>query len=369
MGLLRFTLALFVVAQHLGGLRYIGSASVYVFFIISGYLMTRVMAESYSYTPDGFIRFWTNRALRLMPVYFVVLILSVPLLVHVGEDFAQAYVGGIGIPSTWTGWVQNLTMIYADLSPNTVMPRIVPPTWAITLELACYFLISIGIARSLRRAQAWLIVGAAYFVWVVFVSELPTNWGYFSVPAAFVPFAIGAVIYHQQEADSGFFPRLYGWAVSRMKAWRKIGITEEFGLVQVCLFMILAIVFVRQVITQIFHLPKLGVLIFTCNLLIGSLALMAALKWRPRASGLHRLDRLCGDMAYPVYLGHFGVGIAVAWIFSSQFDVQLGRGMALFILTAVPVTFFSFALVRLVDTPVQRVRTNVRPPVKPASPN
>ena len=144
MGFLRFVLAFFVVTQHIMGVSYLGAAAVHVFFLISGYLMTRVMLETYGYSRLGFARFWTNRILRLLPTYLVVATITVPVLHYIGEDFGRRLVTSIGVPMTLASWLQNLTMLYADVIPNSVVPRLVPPTWALTLELISYFLISLG---------------------------------------------------------------------------------------------------------------------------------------------------------------------------------------------------------------------------------
>lgn len=361
MGFLRFALAFFVAAQHLGGFRYLGSASVYVFFLISGYLMTRVMAEIYGFSFLGVTRFWINRSLRLLPAYFVVLAMSILLLLHVGELFARDYVKMIGMPQTIEGWVQNLTMLYVHIMPNEVTPMIVPQTWALTVELVCYFLISLGITRWPWRAQVWLMIGVVYYVGVLLFSDRPTNWGYFSIPAAFIPFSMGAIIYHQLGAGQGIFLQFYEAVIRRMQISLRFGFSKECGIILTCLFVIGLLVIARYLAARVFDLPRLGMLIFLLNLLVGSLALMAALKWRIRSPLLRKLDRTLGDMAYSIYLGHFFVGIGVAWVWLNCTDVQLWRGPALLALTTLPMLIFSYAIVSLVENPVQSLRERVRP--------
>ena len=71
-GTLRFLLAYLVILSHLVGSDYVvhfGFYAVRGFFVISGLLMTAALNEAYGF--DG-LRFWVNRALRLLPPYYLV---------------------------------------------------------------------------------------------------------------------------------------------------------------------------------------------------------------------------------------------------------------------------------------------------------
>jgi peptidoglycan/LPS O-acetylase OafA/YrhL len=72
LGILRFLLAYLVVVSHLVGTEYVAHFGFYAvrgFFVISGFLMTATLNEVYAFCGT---RFWLNRALRLLPPYFLV---------------------------------------------------------------------------------------------------------------------------------------------------------------------------------------------------------------------------------------------------------------------------------------------------------
>jgi peptidoglycan/LPS O-acetylase OafA/YrhL len=78
----------------------LGSAGVFVFFVLSGFLITRILVEAraaidtHGFDPwDELWRFWLRRALRIFPVYFVFLTVMTVLgwlgLVDIGTGFRQ----------------------------------------------------------------------------------------------------------------------------------------------------------------------------------------------------------------------------------------------------------------------------------------
>jgi len=78
MGYLRFWLAANVVFFH-GWYEVFyttGLLSVYCFFAISGFLITRICNETYALSFAGQSRFFLNRLLRIYPLYFVSLAFS-----------------------------------------------------------------------------------------------------------------------------------------------------------------------------------------------------------------------------------------------------------------------------------------------------
>ena len=77
LGLVRTIFALMVMAYHLlFGRAPLGFYPVFGFYIISGYLMTLIMHESYGYTWKGRYSFAVNRFLRLYPQYWTAAAIS-----------------------------------------------------------------------------------------------------------------------------------------------------------------------------------------------------------------------------------------------------------------------------------------------------
>ncbi len=83
MGLLRLFLALSVVITHtapLFGLQMMpGDVAVKLFFIVSGFYMSLVMAGKYE-GKNRALFFYSNRALRLYPAFFIAILLTAIVL-------------------------------------------------------------------------------------------------------------------------------------------------------------------------------------------------------------------------------------------------------------------------------------------------
>ncbi|REC40323.1 acyltransferase family protein [Chryseobacterium sp. 5_R23647] len=81
MGILRFLLAISVVIAHstsIFGFELVGGQiAVQAFFIISGFYMTLILNEKYIGANHSYRLFISNRALRLYPIYWVVLLLTI----------------------------------------------------------------------------------------------------------------------------------------------------------------------------------------------------------------------------------------------------------------------------------------------------
>lgn len=81
MGLIRFLLALSVVATHCGsifGFQFVGGpVAVQSFFIISGFYMSMILNEKYTGVNNSFWLFISNRFIRLYPVYWVILLVTI----------------------------------------------------------------------------------------------------------------------------------------------------------------------------------------------------------------------------------------------------------------------------------------------------
>ena len=88
MGILRLLLALSVVAAHCGTIWKFdligGQVAVQSFYIISGFYMSLVLNEKYVDGNSSYKLFITNRMLRLYPIYWVVVLLSIVTCIIIG---------------------------------------------------------------------------------------------------------------------------------------------------------------------------------------------------------------------------------------------------------------------------------------------
>ena len=147
-GIFRFVLALNVVLFHILAIPEVGPLAVYSFFILSGYLMTYIMQETYGYSYAGIRKYALNRFFRLYPVYWALLLVSVILVLFTDANYFALFHNKMTLPSNPTEVMANVLMIYPELRPGDYSVRLAPATWALTIELFFYLLIGIGISKT-----------------------------------------------------------------------------------------------------------------------------------------------------------------------------------------------------------------------------
>jgi peptidoglycan/LPS O-acetylase OafA/YrhL len=190
LGMLRFLLAYLVVLSHLVGSEYMSHFGFYAvrgFFVISGFIMTLTLNETYAF--DG-ARFWANRALRLLPPFYLVslaTLAAVFILPQQAADFLKFW----RVPSLGD-ILLNLSVLPLQLPGASF--RMVPPFWSVAVEIDMYVLLYFVIARRMEWAVFALVAGIAYQLACSFTG---LNWDalYFFGPSAVLPFAVGALIY------------------------------------------------------------------------------------------------------------------------------------------------------------------------------
>lgn len=344
-GAFRLLLALLVAIGHLGGVAVLGAHAVHAFFVLSGYLMTLVMQQSYGFTRNGVMAFAANRLLRLYPSYFLILALTTLLVLWVGHTAASDVNSAIALPRSAGEFFSNLTMIYPGFYPNEYPVRLSPPTWALTNELIFYALIALGVSRSCRISMVWFFCSAGYFVFS-FASGMEHSSRYYTVFAASLPFSLGAVMYHFKSARG--LLRVRYWS----GPWRLFLINVFF----LALFVLVGAAhgYFRRLDTYVFMAEGFYLLNYVlCGFWVFFLSAQAA---PPK---LRDIDKRCGDLSYPLYLVHWQCALLIYYLF----DLPAEGARALFFLA------FSLALslvvswlvARCVDAPVERIRELVRP--------
>ncbi len=130
-----------------------GWAGVNLFFVLSGFLITSILLESRE-KPHYFKNFYGRRALRIWPVYVLVLVvvyLNAPWFI--GPSITQAVKSAPWL--VYIFFVQNLF--------HLALPPAIGPTWSLAIEEQYYFLWA-PIVRFLRRPWALAAVLCAALV-------------------------------------------------------------------------------------------------------------------------------------------------------------------------------------------------------------
>ena len=195
-GILRYLLALMVVQTHLWkAAPWAGNYAVFTFFVLSGYLMTLVLHERYSFGPAGVMRFLANRALRIYPPYWIVLPLAAYAAYH-APHLASAVHRHYALPATDVLWLKNILIIGAD---HPTKSTLVIPAWSLHIELVFYGLMALGLSRNRATVFLWFAAGLAYTVYMAMLH--PTEYQfwyyrYFPLQAGSLAFSAGAAVYY-----------------------------------------------------------------------------------------------------------------------------------------------------------------------------
>lgn len=322
-GMLRFVLASLVVANHvyLPTANQVGAHAVAGFYIISGFLMTKVLNEVYGYSPRGLGRFLVNRFLRIYPLYWIFLATSLVLLSFFPMTFGQTY-SNMKMPQTAYDMVRNVTLWDLPRAPEIV----IPPAWTLTVEVFFYLAMALVLSRHRFIVMAWVIVSLAIAVWLI-ASHAPYSQRYTPTYAASLFFSTGALLY--------FYPRIRE-ALMIDRRWALA------GLVVFCVAPLLA----RRA-----GFPPLGVGYYGPAILF--LFIFVTLQ-RVRSGPW---DRWLGDLAYPVFITH----LLAAGIVRILFPIAVTPLSGVFLLSSYALSLLiSAGAVRLQSRWLDPLRTEIR---------
>lgn len=342
-GILRTTLALMVMVYHLfAGVLPLGTYAVFGFYIISGYLMTLIMNTSYGHTWFGRYSFGVNRFLRLYPQYWAAVIFSILLIYFLGSEVTTNYHASIFIPTSLEGVLHNFLMAFPSWHPNSINPRLVPPTWALTVEIFFYILICFGISKTFKRVKIWLLLSVCYVVGS-YVAGLPWQDRYFPVAAASLPFSIGSAIFFVSKSNH----------MQELYFKLKVSSIHLFSLMLInCLvWMILSSLNIGKLVEI-----GLYINILICSLLVYSIVIGGEILKINR-----KADKLIGDFSYPIYLLHWQSGLLVSFlIFGEPFHELSARGLISLVGSILFVIIFSLLFIWSIDKPIQLIRSKVK---------
>lgn len=337
-GTFRTVLASFVVIGHLFGPYQLGSYAVFGFYVLSGFLMTKIMHETYGFTFTGKKRYLVNRFLRIYPTYWFAILLSLLLLFLYGSDITD-FKSTMYIPKSPKEWIQNVFILFSRGSS----PRLSPATWALTVEIFFYIAICFGVSKTKLRSLSWLVLSFIYTIYLIFAH--PQDWEarYFSIRAASLPFSIGGLVYHSKEA-----------LIIYLKKWRLLKPTILF----LCVWINFCIFFIAE---SKFKVPLIYTVGFYINLSLMTLCIVSLIESKPPLM-VKKFDKKIGNISYPVYLLHWQVG---AFLYSVIFKTFGRRFMALegllFLLSSLILVFgCSLFAYFMIDKKIQKIRIHIK---------
>lgn len=377
MGLLRFLLAFLVVYGHCGspygGVGFSAQNAVQAFYMISGFYMTLVLREKYAGEgPAGIKSFYLNRWFRLYPSYMVVLALTL-LFCAIGIVFPSLAPPPVAYARSWLEsgllhWdkilpaaASQLSLIGLDVfnlvtlsdAGNVVVTAgatadkyplwrlmLVPQAWSLSIELYFYLLAPYIVTRSLKVVVGVALASfaARLLVWGYWGYHLDP-WSYRFFPSELLFFLAGAVGYHVYARSADF------------RALEAGGRAGTAGL-----YVLFASMLASSVWLAHSGEPHSWKSILPLAFTIAVFFAIPALFRQTRKS---TLDRMIGELSYPIYISH----ILVIWVIGHG-NYHIGK-VGFFEVAAITIAL-SYALYRWVDLPMDSFRHHNLSPSKVA---
>lgn len=356
MGILRFILAIAVVIYHANGFFGIkftgGTASVQIFFIISGFYMTMILDKKY--VGEGSYKlFITNRFLRIYPIFWLVSILTLisALLTYyfynywgnltsyvqfkdllsiqaiLYQVFANIALFGqdialfLGVSNIDGGLV--FTSDFRETAPYFSSFSIVPQAWTLALELMFYLIAPFIVRKNFKVVLIVILFSLCARFYAYESLGLDSDpWTYRFFPFELALFLMGTISYK-------LYVALKGHKLFDLRAQ-----------IPISLAMLSMVIFYQFLPVK----DQVGTWIsysFVCLSLPFLFELTKSIK----------IDNRIGELSYPIYVSHFLVIYSVL-PFIDYFQIGAYTGIIV-----VPVTIIlSYFLVRFVADPLEKVR-------------
>jgi len=343
-GLFRTMLALWVMVFHLVDIPVIGPYAVFSFFVLSGFLMTTIMHESYGYDLGGVKRYAINRFLRLYPMYWAAALVSVFAITFATPEYSLLYRSSLYMPTNVQEIIFNSSMIYPSLFPNKILPRLSPPTWALTVEIFYYVCIGLGASRTKVRTHFWVGLSVIYFL-LSYVLDAADAHRYSSLFAGTLPFSLGALLYFYKKE---IFSVLYEIKLSS-------------PIVLISIYVLNTAFFTLNEYYNPFSISTYleGVGKY-CNIFI-TLLVIVSLFYRGHEYFSKKRDKIIGDYSYPIYLLHWQCGLLASFMLFESPTRGLSRdGLISFGLSILFVIILSSILIVSIDKNISLVRNRFK---------
>lgn len=305
-GAFRMILAIMVFISHVS-LWYIGTPSVTVFLMLSGYWVTSIyMNQRY----NGVGAYFIGRLFRLWPL--VILAASVAWLI-------QMAVKGSTLGSFWS------TVFFLGLASRK--NDIVATVWSLDIELQFYAalpLVMAGLAAAGGRWRLALSIGAVVGLGLgILLGRAGVVTALLFAPA----FAIGIWLERSQ------------WTPSR-----------RMVIISLVAFVLALAAYAKLMPPDTRKLMTVDVSHFNLGTLLVALTAVPFVAWNVHVKS-GRLDRWLGDLSYPFYLLHFPVIYGATKL--------MGHSLLMKTVALVSTIALSVAVNLLIDRPLERWRRNL----------
>jgi peptidoglycan/LPS O-acetylase OafA/YrhL len=318
MGFVRLLLAISVVVFHTGQTFFGaqlngGSLAVQLFFVISGFYMSLILNEKYKKGASTYYLFISNRLVRLYPLYFVIVLLSIA--VYTVDCFYfnsygnwlgnfTAHINELNRSSLLYIFFSNLLIVGQDLalfmgvdlqsgtlfftknfhatSPQANSFMILGQAWTISIEIGFYLIAPFVVRKGVKNVLLYIVAALLLRLFIYHVLHMKYDpWTYRFFPTEMIYFLLGYLCYkaykylQKQEVPRGY---LYPIAVF---LW-------SFIIFYGNIFSLLNGIHLYQTLLHIGYITAF----------VGSLPFVFLLTKNSK------LDSQVGELSYPIYLCH-----------------------------------------------------------------
>jgi peptidoglycan/LPS O-acetylase OafA/YrhL len=356
MGWMRFLLAAAVVFHHSttpGNIPLVdGHQAVRLFYIISGFYMAMILEQKYSLNRQGLWMFYTNRAARIFPVYWVVLIGAAVFYgsaliwtQRMPERFQWysllregghgGFLVGIGLSQLilfGLDWFSLFDFQGSILGLGGALPGgktagflcLVPQAWSLSVELMFYLIAPLLVQARTRwlifLCMTGILIRTLLSIWKPHES-LSLNYFWFPLQIPF--FLLGVLSYRWMKISANL------WT----KKWMRIGGGWMAFMV------ILGYGWIPDDVGPILSCGAMGLLIPALFHIEG------------------RVGAFLGELSYPIYVVHILVKWIVLGILGAE---QAGEKRVTGIVLLAASIFAAFGIERLIGTRVEAWRSSRR---------
>ncbi len=158
--------------RALGYLSQAGWIGVEIFFVLSGFLITRLLADDL-YTAHGLRTFYARRALRILPLYIAALLACAACALLSGASFSA-----LKPLLVYAGFLQNVPPL-VNTALHTPPPLPIYHLWSLAIEEQFYLLwpfllLAVPTPRRALHLCLWVFVLSCAFRIVLFAPHLPS---------------------------------------------------------------------------------------------------------------------------------------------------------------------------------------------------
>jgi peptidoglycan/LPS O-acetylase OafA/YrhL len=262
-----------------------GILAVNSFYIISGFYMSLILNEKY--TGKNSIRlFLSNRLLRIYPIYWLVLILTIITYGFLKIDLNITpfiHLTGVNLILTVIlNFVRNVFLISnsAYFLPKAVLldPLIITPSWTLGLELLFYLIAPFIVRRSLKVILLFGLI--AHFLRVIIYT-------FFAVPA-------GNFVH----VNDDFFLSVFFFFILGIISYKIYVFLKTFNISPI--FSKITLLYVVGFTIFYHFFPGETTISRTFYLISVSLSIPVLFKY----FASNKIDKFFGDLSYPIYISH-----------------------------------------------------------------